>query len=88
MMTDLDISKFYSRFCCAGNWVRDQRCGQGVYRYANGDVYEGEWLNDKRNGKGTYTYAKGGSKASDEDVQVIERRVTGSMSLSKPCAPP
>ena len=26
--------------------------GAGVYKYANGDVYDGEWKDEKMNGRG------------------------------------
>ena len=32
--------------------------GFGVYRYANGAVYEGEWRNDLKEGKGKHTNAE------------------------------
>lgn len=35
-----------------GEWLNDDKNGQGVYYYANGDVYEGEWMNGKLNGRG------------------------------------
>lgn len=45
-----------------GDWVEDQRCGQGKYFYINADVYEGEWFNNVRHGHGSYTYAETGTK--------------------------
>ena len=33
--------------------------GRGVFRYADGDVYEGDFKDDKRNGRGVYRYANG-----------------------------
>jgi hypothetical protein len=33
--------------------------GRGIYRYANGDVYEGEYKANKKDGQGTYLYASG-----------------------------
>ena len=35
----------------------NERNGQGVYNYANGDVYDGEWRNNCKEGKGVYTCA-------------------------------
>jgi hypothetical protein len=32
----------------------------GVYRYANGDVYEGEFLDDLYHGLGKYTFRASG----------------------------
>ncbi|OWZ17783.1 LOW QUALITY PROTEIN: hypothetical protein PHMEG_0008235 [Phytophthora megakarya] len=40
-----------------GDWRDDQRCGQGVMRYASSqDVYAGQWENDQRHGYGIYEY--------------------------------
>ena len=33
--------------------------GRGVYRYADGNVYEGEWKDDKMHGRGVFRYADG-----------------------------
>jgi len=35
------------------------RCGQGEFRWVNGDRYEGTWENNKMNGYGTYWWANG-----------------------------
>jgi len=53
-------------------WLRANRCRYiynrvtmktaneyGIYRYADGGVYEGDWRNGKYNGQGSYTYAGG-----------------------------
>ena len=46
-----------------GEWEDDQRCGEGVMKYANGDVYEGNWgpggQFGVRCGQGRCTYANG-----------------------------
>ncbi|MBF0340629.1 MAG: hypothetical protein HQL95_06640 [Magnetococcales bacterium] len=39
--------------CQTGN-CRD---GSGVFRFANGDLYQGGWRNGQRHGNGVYTYA-------------------------------
>ncbi|RLN58883.1 hypothetical protein BBJ29_000187 [Phytophthora kernoviae] len=40
-----------------GDWRDDQRCGQGVMRYAKShDMYAGQWENDQRHGYGIYEY--------------------------------
>ena len=39
--------------------VEGQMHGRGVYRYANGDMYEGDWNDDYRHGRGVYRYADG-----------------------------
>jgi hypothetical protein len=42
-------------------WKKDVREGEGVLRYANGDVYNGQWTNDVRSGEGSLVFADGGS---------------------------
>ena len=44
-----------------GDYKNDQKNGEGIYYYKNGDKYEGEWVNDLREGKGTI-YWKNGNK--------------------------
>ncbi|KAJ3592741.1 hypothetical protein NHX12_007868, partial [Muraenolepis orangiensis] len=43
------------------SWVDNQRQGQGVYTYADGDTYDGGWLLDIRHGAGTHRYNDTGS---------------------------
>ena len=33
--------------------------GKGIYKYADGDVYDGEWKDDKKHGKGIFKYVSG-----------------------------
>ena len=40
----------------AGTWDADKRKGEGVYKYANGDVYKGSWSEDVKNGQGSYFF--------------------------------
>ena len=49
-----------------------QRHGRGVYRYANGEVYEGDWKDDKRHGQGVLRYA-GGSIDHDGQWEAGQR---------------
>jgi len=44
-----------------GLFENDSKAQQGVYRFANGNVYDGEWKDDKRHGFGTHTFANGNS---------------------------
>lgn len=37
-----------------------KKTGKGVYKYANGDVYDGEWKDGSMNGYGVYTSHDGG----------------------------
>jgi len=36
--------------------VADKRTGEGVYKYANGDVYKGGWDADVKSGLGSYFF--------------------------------
>lgn len=40
-----------------GEFKNNQICGQGTFRWPNGDVYQGEMVNGKRSGNGKYIYA-------------------------------
>jgi hypothetical protein len=42
-------------------WKKDVREGEGVLRYANGDMYNGQWCNDMRSGEGSLVFADGSS---------------------------
>ncbi len=42
-----------------GQWMNNQRHGQGRMQYSNGDAYEGLWIKDHRNGLAKYFYANG-----------------------------
>ncbi|MFC3196146.1 hypothetical protein ACFOET_00835 [Parapedobacter deserti] len=42
-----------------GEWVDNQRHGQGTYTWSDGEWYEGEFYRDKRNGTGLYTWPSG-----------------------------
>lgn len=42
-----------------GRNMLNKRHSQGVYYYANGDIYDGEWKNDKKHGNGTYRSSNG-----------------------------
>ena len=40
--------KFHKFFCFdKGNWIDDERNGQGTLEYGTGEVYEGEFKDDK-----------------------------------------
>lgn len=43
----------------AGQWLDDERTGNGVYYYSNGDKYTGTFYKGKRNGNGEYAYLNG-----------------------------
>ena len=42
-----------------GEFLNDEKHGQGTLTYANGEKYIGEWENDRRTGYGTYFYDNG-----------------------------
>ena len=46
-------------FLCTGQWVNNQRHGEGRMQYSNGDAYDGVWIKDQRNGLSKYFYANG-----------------------------
>lgn len=39
-----------------GNFLNGKRSGEGMFTYANKDIYSGNWLNGKKHGKGTYVF--------------------------------
>ena len=42
-----------------GQWVNDQRDGNGKMTYANGNIYEGQWKNNQRDGNGKMIWKNG-----------------------------
>merc|ERR1712227_58240 len=42
-----------------GNIKNNQRKGQGIMRYKNGNLYQGNWYNDKKHGNGIMIYKSG-----------------------------
>lgn len=45
-----------------------KKTGKGLYKYANGDVYDGEWKDGSMNGYGVYTSHDGGKYKGMHDV--------------------
>ena len=43
----------------SGQWVENERSGQGVETCNDGRKYDGSWIEDKKNGYGTYTFENG-----------------------------
>jgi hypothetical protein len=48
-----------------GDWLNDNKNGEGIMIYSNNDVYLGDWLNDKKNGIGIMYYANGDKYAGN-----------------------
>ncbi|KAH7479840.1 hypothetical protein KRP22_010125 [Phytophthora ramorum] len=56
-----------------GDWRDDQRCGQGVMRYANSqDTYAGQWEGDQRHGYGIYEYHASDSRNQQRQLTKYE----------------
>jgi hypothetical protein len=41
-----------------GQWNTNKKEGDGLMKYANGNVYTGQWSNDLKSGKGHYKCVK------------------------------
>lgn len=52
-------SNIYNEGKYVGNIKNNQRKGQGIMRYKNGNCYQGNWFNDKKHGKGFMIYKSG-----------------------------
>lgn len=48
-----------SKIIYIGQFKNNQRHGQGILKYPNGDVYDGTWKNNQMNGNGILTYSNG-----------------------------
>ena len=42
-----------------GMWAGGERCGRGIFHYANGSCYDGEWQGNKKHGVGIFTFEDG-----------------------------
>ncbi len=42
-----------------GEYRDDQKCGQGVFKWASGNIYRGDYRNDERNGEGKMEWTDG-----------------------------
>lgn len=61
-LTRQAIYFFITSIMFLGQWKKDKRHGEGVYKYPNDDIYEGSWREDNRDGLGTYVYKEIGIK--------------------------
>ncbi|CAD7696869.1 unnamed protein product [Ostreobium quekettii] len=43
-----------------GQYVKNKKCGYGVYTFVNGDTYQGEFKDDEMHGYGLYTFSHEG----------------------------
>ncbi len=57
LIAQYDNDSFYR-----GQWnkLSNQREGQGILIWPDGEIYEGHWMNDERNGSGRFIEADGG----------------------------
>lgn len=54
---NVQFSSLFLRY--EGQYVNNQRHGQGTFWYPDGSVYDGDWTKGQRNGYGVYIYANG-----------------------------
>ena len=61
-MDDLSSHIAHAKNAYVGTFsgATQQKCGQGMFTYADGSVFEGRFENDKREGEGTFTWVNGG----------------------------
>ena len=61
-----------------GEWLNDEKHGNGYYTYKNGDFYSGHFTNGKKQGKGTYTFNDGQEYVGEfEDDRMVEEDKEG-----------
>ena len=70
-----------SIFAILGQWKNDYKHGKGVFKYANGDVYEGMFEKGQRSGEGTYKFKKGPTVKGNykNDVRLKDDVTTGTL---------
>ena len=56
---DEDESVTHIQQTYTGEYVLNQRCGNGTMVYSDRSKYIGEWINNVRSGNGSYTYSNG-----------------------------
>jgi hypothetical protein len=57
----LSIGTYYfaNKDVYAGEWINNERTGNGIYYWQNKDRYEGEFFKGELHGKGTYYWHNG-----------------------------
>ena len=58
-----------------GSYYQDKKDGFGVYRWADGRIYEGEWKDGKQHGRGKYILPNGTVKIGEWNGGKRERWV-------------
>merc|ERR1719161_2638981 len=53
------VHKFNNEATYTGQWLGNQRDGQGTQVWADGAKYDGQWLADKAHGKGKFIHENG-----------------------------
>ena len=52
-----------------GEWLKNEKHGEGAYVTADGDMYSGSWWKGMKHGRGTYVYKKDQSQLIGKWVQ-------------------
>lgn len=65
-----------------GEWKNNEKHGEGIHRYRNGDIYEGSWRNGMRYGRGKYTYHNTTSYSYEGDWKNNKKDGKGKMKFS------
>ena len=61
-----------------GQFMNDQKHGQGVYQWPNGKKMEGTWANGKQDGQARFTNSKGESRVGIWENGQRKKWLTGS----------
>lgn len=53
------LARSHIEMLLQGAWVKGKKCGQGVFIFHSGDVYEGDFKDDDIQGKGAKNFVNG-----------------------------